>query len=905
MASSHTDVHKSWLFALLEPALSNVTQDSIRKMLGNWIMSTDLDVKDHGAEFGHLLARSFLPWAMQGTLFTSSMKGKIKNVRCEHGTRLASFVERLLKVHSADEQIVGRQSIVRAILNYLQSSKNRIMSYAVVYLLHGLLRGLQGESSSCMGAAELAIILDLSTSTGFPEISRDVLLIHCYHLSQLVQGMHDTPKSTQSSKLDTLSNKVEELRLEQPNQQDAKPERIEHQSRWNSVGDFLLEVEDSRHATLQGPGLPIACQSLTILLNTQDPSSCDADQLRQTLEAVWTGLEVQDYPRSTLLLMSPLVLHPTCVLHSLGDQGLAELVLSLVSQLQELSRGRIYIWSPLMTALRVAVLKHPSAAGHIGLDDLIVETANSPPKGRIEFQLEAAAVQLIAHGKYARAYSDYYGEYEEAGYAAFFDLVNRLSQIDNALALQVYERLLQPWTTQKLPVPVVNKWKTTVQLQIMLVLLEQILGKMTTSQAQEQLCTLCNVIALEPLPRYRFLLEWMIARVIIQHPDVGEDILERLSTMDHHSNPKYLASLTKIAVMVASLRDCPESFAVRVVSRLVALSSSSKIIIRHEAQWSFPILWDHAEKQGWTKITGNPASSSLNGYIRSLERFMIPPPQRELERLDPESGHNMANLFQGGYLRLEPRGDEVVTVEDFDKLLEQYSYSPHLPAPLPEPSLPTGELPRTIITENETNGLSPEASQQETKASARTEAFAALQTKGTAHLSTTTDTTSSKARSTDLIVVGSLVDNAYNLGGLSRISEIFGASALYMAHAKSVVANKDFISVAVASQNHLPICDLAVEDMTSFLTARKTEGYAIVGIEQTDRSKLLGDEGTKLPAKTVLVTGAEKEGIPAGILGECDLLVEVPQVGVTRSMNVQTAAGVVLYEYARQHRGKA
>lgn len=74
-----------------------------------------------------------------------------------------------------------------------------------------------------------------------------------------------------------------------------------------------------------------------------------------------------------------------------------------------------------------------------------------------------------------------------------------------------------------------------------------------------------------------------------------------------------------------------------------------------------------------------------------------------------------------------------------------------------------------------------------------------------------------------------------------------------------------------------------------------------MGIEQTDRSAILGSKECVLPEKCVLVVGSEREGIPAVVLAECDLLVEIPQVGITRSLNVQTAAGIVLCEYVRQH----
>jgi tRNA guanosine-2'-O-methyltransferase len=408
---------------------------------------------------------------------------------------------------------------------------------------------------------------------------------------------------------------------------------------------------------------------------------------------------------------------------------------------------------------------------------------------------------------------------------------------------------------------------------------------------------LLRVVAIEPLPRYRFLLEWMIARVILNHPSTGELVLDALSSKDHHSNPKYLGTLVKIALMIACQDNCSRDFAARVAYRLVALASSAKIIIRHEAQWSFPILWDYADSRGWTEIQSNLACAALNDYIRSLERFSEPPPARELERLDPSADNTLTNLLQGKYLRVEPPGEEAVVAGDFQCLWNNDTMTVST-----SEALPLGSQSSTSTT-NST--LPVQATQEQSKESARTEAFAALQTKGTAYLSTDLSSSDSSstitARPTSLIVVGSLVDNAYNLGGLSRISEIFGAEAMYIQSPQSVLGNKDFISVAVASQNHLPIHDLHSDNLSAFLTEKKTQGYTVVGVEQTDRSVLLGSEQCKLPEKTLLVMGREKEGVPANVLGECDMLVEIPQRGVTRSMNVQTACGVVLFEYARQH----
>ena len=54
-------------------------------------------------------------------------------------------------------------------------------------------------------------------------------------------------------------------------------------------------------------------------------------------------------------------------------------------------------------------------------------------------------------------------------------------------------------------------------------------------------------------------------------------------------------------------------------------------------------------------------------------------------------------------------------------------------------------------------------------------------------------------------------------------------------------------------------------------------------------------------AKTVLVLGQEREGIPAAILDILDGTIEIPQLGLVRSLNVHVSGAIALYEYTRQH----
>jgi tRNA G18 (ribose-2'-O)-methylase SpoU len=77
------------------------------------------------------------------------------------------------------------------------------------------------------------------------------------------------------------------------------------------------------------------------------------------------------------------------------------------------------------------------------------------------------------------------------------------------------------------------------------------------------------------------------------------------------------------------------------------------------------------------------------------------------------------------------------------------------------------------------------------------------------------------------------------------------------------------------------------------------EGYDIVvGLENGIKAKNLVDYVWDKNLKTLICLGQEGNGIPQEILDKCSDLVEIPQVGSVRSLNVGTAAGIVMYDYS-------
>lgn len=888
-------VHPTWVITLLHASLRTGVQDGVRRFIGNRVLQGLVPMPGSATHaYQELMPSSFLPWATQGFLFTGTLRRKGQHVRCEHGESLSSFICRLLQSCQQDE---SRQIFARVILSYIHDKGQHFFQHALPYCLQGILDGFARDDCprTRLAVEDIPLLVQVATRSGLPEVARDFSTAAASVLIE--EATSDHPELLEKTPgYGLLKQRWIELR----SQDILGPEGISkpNQGTGNapSLKLFAQQLHETQYRCLQGEGLLMACQDVGRAISQND--GLDPQDLHDSLDAIWDEMETQEYPRPALMLLPGTLFHPKCLL--VASKDTQALLARALLELQTFSEGRIYVLPPLVKALRKAYLQVPEVVNFLPLEDFIIRFADHPPRAKLEFLMEAAVADKLAAMVAHRTYTSYYGPSESQGYAAMFDLLNRIRPSDHEFAKGMFDKVLQPWVKQKMPIPMVSKWKATTQVQTMLLLSQTCLTAASKEEVAKYLRSFTTMLSIEPLPRYRFLLEWMIVRIYVREPEQRNELLEILSSHDH-SNPKHLASVMKMAVMVARLPDADKEFAHRLMTLLIPLSASPKIVVRHEAQWSFPPLWDHAEGSGWTSITENPAFSALNTHIRSLDKYSTPPPQRVLEWLDPIRDNHLALLFEGRYLEFEPAEARVVSTEDF-KAVWAEDEGEVVEHGYPPPQMPLGEKAAAQASEvpMETTRTDDSSPMVGVDGSA-----VPLQTKGMAWQEAllASPAASSSRASTPLILIGSLIDNAYNLGGLSRAAEIFGCASMYM-RTLATLKHKDFTSVSVSSHSHIPMHALAPAEMPEFLRAMKVEGYTVVGVEQTDRSVVLGAAGSHLPEKCVLVMGSEREGIPGTVLAECDLCVEVRQVGVTRSLNVQTAAAIVLYEYQRQHHAK-
>lgn len=166
----------------------------------------------------------------------------------------------------------------------------------------------------------------------------------------------------------------------------------------------------------------------------------------------------------------------------------------------------------------------------------------------------------------------------------------------------------------------------------------------------------------------------------------------------------------------------------------------------------------------------------------------------------------------------------------------------------------------------------------------------------------------------ELIVIASLIDKPENLGGICRTCEALGATRLYVPNMR-IVQNKEFKALSMSSHQWMEISECRFDEKAKGADKydeiekllhdfKYKEGFKIIGLEQTSESQRLGAEKTTFSEKSVILLGAEKTGIPVELLTCLDQCVEIPQAGVTRSLNVHVSAAIFMWDYVRQELDK-
>jgi tRNA G18 (ribose-2'-O)-methylase SpoU len=155
-----------------------------------------------------------------------------------------------------------------------------------------------------------------------------------------------------------------------------------------------------------------------------------------------------------------------------------------------------------------------------------------------------------------------------------------------------------------------------------------------------------------------------------------------------------------------------------------------------------------------------------------------------------------------------------------------------------------------------------------------------------------------QSEKTPIIVVLENIRSAYNVGSVFRTADAFLVEAIYIIGYSAKPPHKEIKKTALGAEEtvnwrHFSTTAEAISQL-------REDGYTIYAIEQAEGSRALQAITPALDEKIAVVLGNEVTGVEQSTIHLCDACVEIPQLGMKHSLNIATAAGVVLWELVRR-----
>lgn len=145
------------------------------------------------------------------------------------------------------------------------------------------------------------------------------------------------------------------------------------------------------------------------------------------------------------------------------------------------------------------------------------------------------------------------------------------------------------------------------------------------------------------------------------------------------------------------------------------------------------------------------------------------------------------------------------------------------------------------------------------------------------------------------IVLLDELQDAYNLGSILRIADAAGVHGVVFPKRRAIGLDAVVAKASAGAIEHVRCC--RVNNLVQTIETLKKEGVWIVG------TSMDGDvfyEGNRLTEPIALIIGSEGEGMRPLVEKHCDFKLSIPMMGKINSLNAAVAAGIIIFEAARQ-----
>lgn len=149
-----------------------------------------------------------------------------------------------------------------------------------------------------------------------------------------------------------------------------------------------------------------------------------------------------------------------------------------------------------------------------------------------------------------------------------------------------------------------------------------------------------------------------------------------------------------------------------------------------------------------------------------------------------------------------------------------------------------------------------------------------------------------------IIAVLENIRSAYNVGSVFRTADAFLLQSVYVIGYTAQPPHKEIKKTALGAEEtvdwkYFSSSQEAIRDL-------KSNNYKVYAVEQASDSISLEKVAFSKEDKIAVIFGNEVSGVDQDTINLCQGCIEIPQLGMKHSLNIATAAGVVLWELIRE-----
>lgn len=148
-----------------------------------------------------------------------------------------------------------------------------------------------------------------------------------------------------------------------------------------------------------------------------------------------------------------------------------------------------------------------------------------------------------------------------------------------------------------------------------------------------------------------------------------------------------------------------------------------------------------------------------------------------------------------------------------------------------------------------------------------------------------------------LVVILDNIRSMHNVGATFRTADAFLIEKIILCGITPQPPHREIHKAALGATESV---DWTYEnDINTAIQDIKSQGFEIIGIEQTNNSIPITDFPIDPSKKYAVILGNEVEGISDEALENIDAFLEIPQLGTKHSLNVSVCGGIVMWEFTK------